>query len=92
MSAMALRFDNIEPKLSAKTLEVINSSFGFTQMTPVQATTIPLFLKNKEVCVEATTGSGKTIAFAIPIFEILTRPDVSLKKYDVGALVIAPTR
>lgn len=89
---MALKFDAIEPKLSAKTLEAVSSQFGFTRMTPVQTTTIPLFLHNKDVCVEATTGSGKTIAFAIPIFEILTRPDVSLKKFDIGAMVIAPTR
>ncbi len=46
----------------------------------------------QDVCVQATTGSGKTIAFGIPIFEILNRRTDRLKKYEVGALVIAPTR
>ena len=68
------------------------ASFGFTYMTPVQAATIPLFLKDKDVCVEATTGSGKTIAFGIPIFEMLIRDSVALRMHDVGSLIIAPTR
>ena len=46
---------------------------GHTQMTPVQASTIPLFMQNKDVVVEAVTGSGKTLAFVIPILERLIR-------------------
>ena len=46
---------------------------AFTKMTPVQASTIPLFLGNKDVVVEAVTGSGKTLAFLIPIIERLLR-------------------
>ena len=80
-------------------------------MTPVQASTIPLFLSNKvlkqkirlicclicsvkDVCVEATTGSGKTLAFGIPIFEILNKLQTTSiwHKFDIGALVLAPTR
>jgi ATP-dependent RNA helicase DDX55/SPB4 len=52
-----LRFDEILPKLSEATLTALADEFGFTHMTPVQATTIPLFLRNKDVCVEATTGT-----------------------------------
>jgi superfamily II DNA/RNA helicase len=61
-------------------------------MTPVQASTIPLFLKNKDVVVEAVTGSGKTLAFVIPIIERLIRRETRLKRDEVGALVISPTR
>lgn len=61
-------------------------------MTPVQASTIPLFMKNKDVVVEAVTGSGKTLAFVIPILERLIRRDSKLKKNEVGALIISPTR
>lgn len=64
----------------------------FAQMTPVQATTIPLFLSNKDVAVEAVTGSGKTLAFLVPLLEILLKRDEPLTKYAVGAIVISPTR
>lgn len=67
-------------------------------MTPVQASTIPLFLQKKDVVVEAVTGSGKTLAFAIPIMEMLlartttTSTSSPLQRNQVGALVISPTR
>jgi ATP-dependent RNA helicase DDX55/SPB4 len=61
-------------------------------MTPVQASTIPLFMKHKDVVVEAVTGSGKTLAFVIPILERLIRRDSKLRKNEVGALIISPTR
>lgn len=64
----------------------------FARMTPVQATTIPLFLSNKDVAVEAVTGSGKTLAFLVPLLEILLKRDEPLTKYQVGAVVISPTR
>lgn len=71
---------------------------GFSKPTPVQASTIPLFLAHKDVVVEAVTGSGKTLAFLIPIVEILSprlgdfaspREDNSIR---LGAIVISPTR
>lgn len=65
---------------------------GHTHMTPVQASTIPLFMRNKDVVVEAVTGSGKTLAFVIPILEKLIRRESKLKKNEIGALVISPTR
>lgn len=71
-------------------LDVIED-LGFKQMTPVQAVAIPKLLQNKDVCVEACTGSGKTIAFMVPIFEMLSkkRPE---KKCQIGAMVVSPTR
>ncbi|XP_039735200.1 ATP-dependent RNA helicase DDX55 [Pteropus medius] len=65
---------------------------GFPYMTPVQSAAIPLFLKNKDVAAEAVTGSGKTLAFVIPILEILLRREEKLKKSQVGAIIITPTR
>ena len=61
-------------------------------MTPVQASTIPLFLSHKDVIVEAVTGSGKTLAFVIPVLEMLLRRATKLKKDEVGALIVSPTR
>lgn len=61
-------------------------------MTPVQAATIPLFMKHKDVVVEAVTGSGKTLAFVVPILEKLIRRENRLRQNEVGALIISPTR
>uniref|UniRef100_W5U852 ATP-dependent RNA helicase n=1 Tax=Ictalurus punctatus TaxID=7998 RepID=W5U852_ICTPU len=65
---------------------------GFIYMTPVQSACIPLFMSNKDVAAEAVTGSGKTLAFVIPLLEILTKREEKLKKMQVGALIITPTR
>jgi len=61
---------------------------GFSQMTPVQASTVLLLLSHKDVVVEAVTGSGKTLAFLIPIIELLQKEKVK----DIGAIVLSPTR
>lgn len=61
-------------------------------MTPVQASTIPLFMAHKDVVVEAVTGSGKTLSFLIPVVEKLLRLEEPMKKHHVGAIVISPTR
>ena len=49
-------------------------------------------IQKKDVCAEAVTGSGKTLAFIIPILEILLNRLEPLKKHDIGALIISPTR
>lgn len=65
---------------------------GFTRMTPVQASAIPLFMAHKDVVVEAVTGSGKTLSFLIPVVEKLLRLEEPIKKHHVGAIIISPTR
>ncbi|KXG46535.1 protein of unknown function DUF4217 [Penicillium griseofulvum] len=84
-------WDALTPPLSEWTLDAV-AAMGFTRMTPVQASAIPLFMQHKDVVVEAVTGSGKTLSFLIPIVEKLLRLDQPLKKHHVGAIVIAPTR
>nr|XP_009664927.1 PREDICTED: ATP-dependent RNA helicase DDX55 isoform X2 [Struthio camelus australis] len=49
-------------------------------------------MSNKDVAAEAVTGSGKTLAFVIPVLEILLRREEKLKKMQVGAIIITPTR
>ncbi|CCG84402.1 protein of unknown function [Taphrina deformans PYCC 5710] len=68
------------------------STMGFEEMTPVQASTIPLFMKHKDVVVEAVTGSGKTLAFLVPLVERLLRREDALAHHHIGALVVCPTR
>lgn len=61
------------------------------KMTDIQAQSIPVCLKCKDVLGAARTGSGKTLSFLIPVLEILYR-----KKWGpqdgLGALIISPTR
>jgi len=68
------------------------AGLGFMATTPVQQATIPLLLNNKDVAVQACTGSGKTAAFLVPAFELLVRSESQWRPRDVGAIVIAPTR
>jgi len=84
-------WDALTPALSEWILEAI-SSMGFARMTPVQASTIPLFVGNKDVVVEAVTGSGKTLAFLIPVIEKLLRLEEPIKKHHIGAIIVSPTR
>ncbi|KAJ3065145.1 ATP-dependent RNA helicase ddx55, partial [Podochytrium sp. JEL0797] len=78
-------------KLSPKMRDAV-SLVGFSDMTPVQANAIPLFLAYKDVVVEAATGSGKTLAFVIPILEMLLRREEPWLKTEIGAIIISPTR
>ncbi|KAJ4455385.1 putative ATP-dependent RNA helicase DDX55 [Paratrimastix pyriformis] len=64
----------------------------FRAATPVQARVIPLFLSNKDVNVEACTGSGKTLSYVIPAVEILLKQPEPLKPGQIGVVVIVPTR
>jgi ATP-dependent RNA helicase DDX18/HAS1 len=56
--------------LSEQTLNAIKD-MGFTEMTPVQARSIPPLLAGRDVLAGAKTGSGKTLAFLIPAIEML---------------------
>ncbi len=47
------------------------AQFHFTTPTPVQASAIPPALEGKDVLATAQTGTGKTLAFLIPIIERL---------------------
>lgn len=88
---MHKKWEDLSIKWSPKVWEAIKS-LNFPTMTPVQSATIPLLLRMKDVAAEAVTGSGKTLAFLIPILEILLRRPERLKKTDIGALILLPTR
>lgn len=64
---------------------------GFTQMTQIQARSIPECLSGSDLVGAAKTGSGKTLAFLIPIVELLNRVQFT-RKQGTGAIVISPTR
>jgi len=60
----------------------------FSTPTPVQAAAIPQALEGKDVIASAQTGTGKTLAFLIPIMEQLS----AQKAAGIAALVLVPTR
>lgn len=51
------------------------ANLGYDRPTPVQSQAIPIALQGKDVCASATTGSGKTAAFVLPILERLIHRD-----------------
>ncbi|MCH8826487.1 MAG: DEAD/DEAH box helicase [Chloroflexi bacterium] len=61
---------------------------GFTTPTPIQEQAIPAVLREKDLLGLAQTGTGKTAAFLLPIFQRLMQ-DPSRK---VRCLILAPTR
>jgi ATP-dependent RNA helicase RhlE len=63
--------------------------FHFTTPTPVQASAIPPALEGKDVLATAQTGTGKTLAFLIPMIERLATQGTPNK---VSALILVPTR
>lgn len=60
---------------------------GFVELTEVQAKTLPHMMEGKDLIALAPTGTGKTMAFAIPMLEY-----VNLKDTVVQELVLCPTR
>lgn len=68
-------------------LTSVLTSYGISVPTPVQTQAIPLALKGVDVIVQAQTGTGKTLAFALPL---LSRIDTT--KDQTQALVLTPTR
>ena len=71
--------------LSGKSLALLARA-GFEAPTPIQAQAIPPALEGKDVIGCAATGTGKTLAFVLPILERLEG------KHGTRALVLAPTR
>ncbi len=68
---------------------------GFVKPTPVQAGAIPPALEGDDILATASTGTGKTLSFLVPMIERLediSAPSNKLKKNPVLALILLPTR
>ncbi|MAD07427.1 MAG: ATP-dependent RNA helicase DbpA [Gammaproteobacteria bacterium] len=63
------------------------NAMGFDTMTPVQAASLPSLMAGKDVIAQASTGSGKTAAFALACLQRLNSA-----AFHVQSLVLCPTR
>lgn len=66
-------------------------SLGIISPTPIQSKAIPILLRGRDLLGAAQTGTGKTLAFALPILHRLGKgnPDELAR---VRALILVPTR
>jgi len=70
------------------------AELGYSRCTPIQAQTLPLALAGRDVAGQAQTGTGKTAAFLVALFNrLLTDPGSANRPQNAPrAIVIAPTR
>ena len=76
----------VDADISKEVLRALEK-MGIEKMTAVQQKTLPLMMEGRDVIGIAPTGTGKTLAFGIPMLEY-----VNLKDNRVQELVLAPTR
>src|SRR3954470_16498838 len=86
-----LRFDSLD--LVPEVARGITDA-GFARATPVQASTLPIALLGKDVAGQAQTGTGKTAAFLVALYQrLLTNPSPPGRSSSgIRALILAPTR
>lgn len=79
--------------LTKPSMEAV-SKLGFSRPTPVQEQAIPLGCEGKDILAAAQTGTGKTLAYLLPIFDQMIRHFGSKrpKKNAPYALILSPTR
>lgn len=78
-------------KLASPLLNALRDN-NYNEPSPIQAQAIPLILEGNDILGAAQTGTGKTAAFALPILDKLHNAQYNLKKGQMKALVLAPTR
>lgn len=76
----------LELKINEKLCKTLKE-IGIVEATPVQEEAIPVIRSGKDVVVQAQTGTGKTLAFLLPIME-----KIKVNAPVVQALIVAPTR
>lgn len=92
LNAMTTTFKMLN--LTKPCLEAV-ADLGFSEPTPIQEQAIPFGLKNEDILVAAQTGTGKTLAYLLPIFDQMVsfwgskRPKKNRGPY---ALILSPTR
>ncbi|KMV29136.1 DEAD/DEAH box helicase [Photobacterium swingsii] len=65
---------------------------GYEKLTPVQQQAIPHARRGHDILAHAQTGTGKTAAFSLPIIQQIFDKQKSRSRFNVRALILAPTR
>ncbi|BEP65849.1 MULTISPECIES: DEAD/DEAH box helicase [unclassified Variovorax] len=65
---------------------------GFAAPTAIQAAAIPAILQGRDLRGSAQTGSGKTVAFSLPLLQRLAAEPAASASRRLRALVLVPTR
>lgn len=65
---------------------------GFDQPTPIQEKAIPLALEGHDILGLAQTGTGKTMAFGLPMIDLIKGNSEKRAAKSAKALILAPTR
>ena len=83
-------FQSLGSHVSEATLKGVED-MGFTQMSEIQAQTIPHLLEGRDLVGSAKTGSGKTLAFLVPAVELVYKLKF-MPRNGTGVIIISPTR
>ncbi|CAB3375206.1 Hypothetical predicted protein [Cloeon dipterum] len=83
-------FSGLEGRVCSETMKGI-AEMGFTEMTEIQAKSIPPLLEGRDLVGSAKTGSGKTLAFLIPAVELIYKMHF-MPRNGAGVVIISPTR
>ena len=83
-------FQSLGSHVSEATLKGVED-MGFTQMSEIQAQTIPHLLEGRDLVGSAKTGSGKTLAFLVPAVELVYKLKF-MPRNGTGIIIISPTR
>ncbi|KAK3906298.1 P-loop containing nucleoside triphosphate hydrolase protein [Staphylotrichum tortipilum] len=92
--------DMIQLGVHERIVSSITDHMGYQDMTEVQSMTINAALAGKDVVAQAKTGTGKTLAFLVPIVQRIIAEDPQLalprrvraRADDIRALILSPTR
>lgn len=87
---------NVHPKLVSSIVD----GMGYENMTEVQSMTISPALVGKDLVAQAKTGTGKTLAFLVPVLQriLAQQPDLAVRAAtrarsdDIRAIIVSPTR
>ncbi len=71
----------------SKSMNTILKKQGMATPTPIQEMSIPRIIEGRDVLAQAQTGTGKTIAFLVPMLQSFERDSKHIQ-----GLVLAPTR
>jgi superfamily II DNA/RNA helicase len=89
---MSLSFSSFQDESIPEVLRTTLKNLKFVEPTPIQKSAIPLVLSGKDMIACAQTGTGKTLAFTLPIVMQILDKLMKNPKTDEQALVVVPTR